>query len=60
MNDPHVWRSIDLDRTFKEENRVMIFSPCYPNNEMRYRIVDAQFVDRLTDATHWMALRDPE
>lgn len=41
--------------------RVMVFSPEYPpGHEMRYRIVDSQFVRIMTDATHWTELSPPD
>jgi len=54
------WRSIKEDITYKKEPRVLIFSNDYPeNSEMRIRIIDAQFVHLLTDATHWKKLDEP-
>ncbi len=54
------WRSIKDDTAYKKEPRVFVFSPQYPKgSEMRIRILDAQFVHILTDATHWKKLDEP-
>jgi len=51
-----------IDREQEQPNkddRILIFSPCYPKgDEMRYRIVDAQFFKRTKYATHWCKLVD--
>ena len=40
--------------------RVLAFSPVYPEgNEMRYRLMDAQFVRISTEATHYAHLTPP-
>ena len=37
--------------------RILAFSPSYPvGHEMRFRIVDSQFLKIIGEATHWMEL----
>ena len=40
---------------------VLVFSPCYPvGDSMRIRIVDAQFLNILTDAERWAVIPEPQ
>ena len=41
--------------------RVLVFSPVYPEgHEMRYRLMDGQFVRISTEATHYAHLTPPD
>lgn len=59
------WTLIENHKTDKllkayKGKRVMIFTPVYPEgHEMRYRLVDREFVKVCTDATHWAPLTPP-
>lgn len=60
ISDLMFWRSIEQDKTYLYEKRVLIFSPVYPkDSEMRFRCVDSQFVDICKEATHWAKFIDP-
>lgn len=60
VSDLMTWRSIEKDKTYKYEKRVIIFSPVYPkDSEMRFRCIDAQFVDICEEATHWAKFIEP-
>lgn len=40
--------------------RVVVFSPVYPEgHDMRYRILNTEFVRFCSDATHWAPLTPP-
>lgn len=54
------WKRIDEDDSYKKEYRVLVYSPIYNVEDgMKYRIIDPQFLARLTDATHWARLTEP-
>ena len=37
--------------------RILIFCPNYPeDSDMRYRIIDSQFWNHMSEATHWAEL----
>ncbi len=37
--------------------RILAFSPVYPvGHEMRFRVMDSQFLRIMKEATHWMEL----
>ena len=55
------WLEISEDTGFLQEDRVLIFSPCYSKqSEMRYRTISGNFVSICKEATHWARLVDPE
>jgi hypothetical protein len=40
-----------------DDKRVLVFSPIYPKgHEMRFRVVNGQFVRLMGEVTHWRSL----
>jgi hypothetical protein len=37
----------------------LIFTPCYEDITMRWRLIDSQFMDLCTEASHWKKLDEP-
>ena len=55
------WQEINQARYPDNEQRVLTYSDCYPDNpEMAYRILSGQFVRICTEVTHWTYLNPPE
>ncbi len=53
------WLRIE-DGLPENRQRILTFSPSYGENDsMRYRVVDSQFLDLMTEVTHWLYLTDP-
>ena len=47
---------IDKDSVFEDE-RILVSSPCYPeNHEMRFRVINGQFLHLCEEVTHWALL----
>lgn len=54
------WRSIANDKSYTREKRVLVFSPVYlEDNDLRYRVIDSQFIDIVQEAKFWMPLKPP-
>ena len=41
------------------DKRVLVFSPLYKNQEMRFRIMNGEFLKWAIEATHWTYLTEP-
>ena len=52
------WRDRS-DKSYYNEKRILIFTPCYEDITMRWRIIDSQFMDLCTEASHWKKLDEP-
>ena len=52
------WRDRS-DKSYYNEKRILIFTPCYEDVTMRWRIIDSQFMDLCTEASHWKKLDEP-
>ena len=52
------WRDRN-DETYLEEKRIIIFSPDYKHIDMKWRIIDSQFMKLCTDAKYWKKLTEP-
>ena len=52
------WRDRS-DKSYCNEKRILIFTPCYEDITMRWRIIDSQFMDLCTEASHWKKLDEP-
>ena len=52
------WRDRS-DKSYYNEKRILIFTPCYEDITMRWRLIDSQFMDLCTEASHWKKLDDP-
>lgn len=53
----------NIDKLIGKSNvmRVAVYSPDYPNDmTMTYRFIDIQFVNILTDVTHFCVMDTPE
>jgi hypothetical protein len=46
-------------KDIKSNKRIIIFSPCYKHDQHKYRFIDAQFLTRCIDATHWAYATPP-
>jgi hypothetical protein len=52
------WRDRS-DKSYYNEKRILIFTPCYEDITMRWRLIDSQFMDLCTEASHWKKLDEP-
>ena len=52
------WRDRS-DKSYYNEKKILIFTPCYEDITMRWRIIDSQFMDLCTEASHWKKLDEP-
>ena len=52
------WRDRS-DKSYYNEKRILIFTPCYEDITMRWRLIDSQFMDLCIDASHWKKLDEP-
>jgi hypothetical protein len=54
------WVKVTGNEVFGDRERIEIFSPDYKGDDnMRHRIIDAQFLSILKDATHFRRLDEP-
>ena len=52
------WRDRS-DKSYYNEKRILIFTPCYEDITMRWRLIDSQFMDLCIEASHWKKLDEP-
>ena len=52
------WRDRS-DKSYYNEKRILIFTPCHEDITMRWRIIDSQFMDLCIEASHWKKLDEP-
>lgn len=53
------WISINSESPKQDDQKILIFTPS-KDTSLRYRIIDASFIKKCKDATHWQKCINPK
>lgn len=54
------WKNVKRELPVSPTSRILVYSPIYPvGDTMRYRIINASFLEKCKEVTHWCMLVNP-
>jgi len=60
MNIIMKWEKVDRNKLPKTHKRILTYSPLYDDENMKYRLMDVQFLRISRDVTHYCVVEEPE